>query len=401
MSGQNKLKIGRVEFEVDGLSTSPELEGLSISGAINLRGNTGDDASEIVRVIKADLLGHASAGDVIPVVSDGVAAVDGYYVLTGVTLPTQYQANRIYTFSLSLGRILEGDIKFESIVTAVNLENAFDITAAAEALLAPPPHSVFDAGASSPAYVIRELAEGPNLRVYRDITDGSYKYVVQPRDWYVGSCRFERHPVLLPASGAAPGLSWAGAPNQLWLTNGLVRIRAVEHYLELGFWDGSQWRDKQFLTGETAVPWEAMARLDNRPETATARYKRQATAGGVETLDVTIRRGMRGAMFFLSRSVAAALRAEVISTPPGLTQTAERWRQSAEDEAGGHRLVFSSAQAVTVPNPALNRLEKLASVEFDFFIGLELEAAVAGDTALDLSMQYIGYAAEEIGALKL
>lgn len=401
MTGLNKLKIGRVEFEVDGLSTALELDGLSISGAINLRAQTGDDASEIVRAMKADLLGHAAAGDIIPVLSDGVAAVDGFYVLTGVTLSTQYQPNRIYSFELSLERILEGDIKFESIVTAINLANAFGITVASEPILAPPPHSVFDAGANSPASMVRGLAEGPNLRVYRDVTDGSYKYVVRPKDWYAGSCRFERHPLLLPVTGAVPGLAWAGEPNQLWLTNGLVRIRAVATYLELGFWDGSRWRDKQFLTGETVQPWEVMARLDNRPETATARYKRQATAGEVETLDVTIRRGMRGAMFFLSRSVAATLRAEVLSTPAGLTQTAERWRQSAPDGSGGHRLVFSSAQAVTAPNPALNRLEKLASLEFDVFIGLELAAAVAGDTALDLSMQYIGYVAEEVRRMKL
>jgi hypothetical protein len=201
--------------------------------------------------------------------------------------------------------------------------------------------------------------------------------------------------------GDLAGLNYNGPTDEIRLDNRLIRVGPGVPGGELvwEFYDGTAWRTRAIgilVAGVGIAGWQVVTILDNRPEQVSARYEYGETAGGRVTLDVTLRRGMRTAMCLLSRNAAALL--GLMCFAP-MTATGARMREDTAD-GNGHRLVFVSPRSYT-PGPATGAMLSATSVtSFAFFIGLERSGAGAGDLAVDLMNQSLGYLAEEVRAVR-
>jgi hypothetical protein len=191
------LRVGRVVLPIVNDIVSQRIPGgLKVTGWAD-PGVTGADASLTARTWRSDLIGHFEQRDIIPVVSDGVAVVSGFYRLTDEPEMETINPSWIYTFELELEYLGSSqDLKFESRNSGTVLTNDFSITAAAsEPVHAPPAnHFAYDV-ATMPTFMTRSTSDGATLRVYRDVSfTADPKWSVTPDNWYVGGCRVERVP---------------------------------------------------------------------------------------------------------------------------------------------------------------------------------------------------------------
>jgi hypothetical protein len=193
------LQIGRVVLPIkeQAIVSQRQENGLTVSGWLEI---SEDDAERglAARTYRDDLLGHMREAEVVPVVSDGVAQLDGFYRVVGVELVT-IAAGTVFDFSVDLAFAVAGswaanDIYFQSRLAGGLMTNDFSITTAAEPILAPPVgHEGFDPGATIPVTMTRALASGDSLTIYRDVTVAQHpKWSVSPEDYYVGAVQIER-----------------------------------------------------------------------------------------------------------------------------------------------------------------------------------------------------------------
>lgn len=203
-------------------------------------------------------------------------------------------------------------------------------------------------------------------------------------------------PVFAPASlsesaGVLAGRAWSGPPNARRLTNHLVRVvgNVSAPAFTLEFWDGTEWRAKSIDVWRELVPlgFDRASILDYRPEVVTAQYAASISGGGRVTVDVTLRRGMRVALFQVSHNQSVTLSASPNPTI-AMNKTLERQLASSAD-ANGHKLMMGSPRTWS-QTPGTGLLYRTAKT-LSFYVGLELSGAGAGDTALDLSMQACGW----------
>jgi hypothetical protein len=193
------LQIGRVVLPIkdQAIISQRQENGLTVSGWLEI---AEDDAERglVARTYRDDLLGHMREAEVVPVVSDGVAQLDGFYRVVGVELVT-IAAGTVFDFSVDLAFAVQGswaanDIYFQSRLAGGLMTNDFSITTVAEPILAPPVgHEGFDPGATIPATMTRALASGDSIVIYRDVTVAQHpKWSVSPEDYYVGAVTVER-----------------------------------------------------------------------------------------------------------------------------------------------------------------------------------------------------------------
>lgn len=193
------LQIGRVTLPIreQAIRSKRLPDGLNVSGWLEIVEEPADKGL-LARTYRDDLLGHMREQEVVPVVSDGVAVLDGFYRVAGVEVET-ISAGIIFDFSIDLQTASfdgwsSSDLKFESRYTAATLVNDFSITTASEALLAPPPHTAFDPGVTMPTSMTRTLESGYALKVYRDVPLGrsSVKWTASPADYLTGAVKIGR-----------------------------------------------------------------------------------------------------------------------------------------------------------------------------------------------------------------
>lgn len=403
------LQIGRVVLPNTAFLLTRGAEGLMLRSGTIESGLPFEDGAIVARAWEDDLKSYESAGDIVPVTYSGSGQINGWYKVAKAEIET-YAPYSNFGFSLDLdyATILGGrssqDLKFESSLTGATLLNDFSISTASEPIHAPPPHTGYDPSTGITSSMLRSTADGVSLRIYRDVTFvGGAKWSATPADWYLGAARIERTVSALPASGNVAGVNWAGSVNGLRLSNGLVRSTLGNDAgnISVEFWDGTAWRAKAVSIYGSAgqiTAWDNVAILHNTAHRCALRYERGITTGGRTTLDLTLRRGMRGLIGLLTTHETAQLAIQTASTPTPFTQTAERIRQTTAD-AEGHRLVFATPRSYTfIADPG--RIEKSATVRLDFLVALELSGAVAGDIAVDLSMQYIGHLSEDVKAVR-
>jgi hypothetical protein len=209
-------------------------------------------------------------------------------------------------------------------------------------------------------------------------------------------------PVFAPArAGAATGIlagrAYSGAPDRIRLSNDLVRIvgqMSIPSF-QMEFWDGSAWRAKAIDVWKDLIPltFDKASLLQYRREVGVAQYEASLSAGGRVTVDVTLRPGMRVAIFQVSHNQSVSLSASPNPTQ-AMTKTNERQVSNAGD-AQGHKLVIGSPRTWT-QTAGTGLLSKAATKTLTFYAGLELSGVTSGDTALDLSMQAIGVLNESV-----
>lgn len=193
------LQIGRVTLPIrnQAIVSSRQANGLTVSGWLEMTEDA-DEKGTLARSYRDDLLGHMREREVVAVVSDGVAELDGFYRVVGVDLQT-ISGGTVFDFSVELAFAVPGswaanDIYFQSRLSGGLMTNDFSISSAAEPILAPPVgHEGFDPGQTVPVTMTRQLASGDNITIYRDVTVASHpKWSVSPEDYYGGSCVVER-----------------------------------------------------------------------------------------------------------------------------------------------------------------------------------------------------------------
>lgn len=202
---------------------------------------------------------------------------------------------------------------------------------------------------------------------------------------------------LTATTGPIAGRAYNGLVDEIRLANELVRVTggsALPSFV-IEFWDGTAWRAKgvDVWRGSTPLVFEKASILENRPEVCVVQYEASVAAGGRITVDCTLRRGMRSALFQVSSNTAVTLRASPNPTE-AFVKTAERQLASAGD-ADGHKLVMGSARTWT-QTAGTGMIARDATRSFDFFVALQLTGFVSGDTALDLSMQVWGWLSESV-----
>lgn len=201
----------------------------------------------------------------------------------------------------------------------------------------------------------------------------------------------------IAAGSVQAGTAYNGPPNARRLSNGLVRIvgQISGSSFAVDFWDGVAWRAKAINVwlGATALTFDKLSIVDYRPESATLQYEYTVPTGGRVTVDVTLRRGMRVAIFQMSHNQVADIKASPFPTE-AMTKTSERQLSDTAD-AQGHSLLMGAPRTYT-QTPSTGLMTRTATQTFTFYVGLQLSAAGAGDLAADLSYQAIGVLSERV-----
>lgn len=204
---------------------------------------------------------------------------------------------------------------------------------------------------------------------------------------------------LTATTGPIAGRAYNGDVDAIRLDNELVRVTGASALpcFVIEFWDGTAWRAKavDVWRDSTALVFQKASILENRPEVCVVQYEATVAAGGRVTVDCTLRRGMRSALFQVNSNAVVLLS---VSPSPleAMTKTSEREISNAAD-AQGHKLVMGSARTWTqIAGTGL--ITRSATRSFDFFVALQLAGAVSGDTALDLSMQSLAGPWERVRA---
>lgn len=202
-------------------------------------------------------------------------------------------------------------------------------------------------------------------------------------------------------AGPLAGRSWHGPVDGFTVDNDLVRVtgRDTTPSFALEFWDGTAWRAKAIDVWLSLLPlqFSKASVLENRPEVCVVQYEMALNAGGRITVDVTLRRGMRFAMFQVNTN-----KPDILSASPNpteaMTKTNERELSTLAD-ANGHRLLIGSPRTWT-HTPSTGLLTRSGAKSLSFYVGLELSGAASGDTAADLSMQALGALWEQVRVLR-
>jgi hypothetical protein len=347
---------------------------------------TAADPHAQVRELRNDLQGQI--GDLVACTWDGPAVLSGFYILRAADIET---VGHRFTCNLALDYVgSANDLVFESRVVGKVKINDFNFTdASSEPILVPPPHRNYSPRHAS---TVSRLVEGsPDLVVYRDIDFAiDPRYSVQPEDYYLGAAEVGRR-------GGEPigGRNlFVDSFEDIELRNGIARCwLAADGVAWIGRWDG-QWRDKPVVLVDEGVgqtDWDHVAILSNRPERCVLRY-----SGGSKQLDVSLRRGDAGVSILLTSDVAAT-KGIYDYALTDMTITSNRAVYSAAD-SNGHSLLFASTRTFSSA-PLDGNIWKATTKRFDAFVALVLGGAVAGNTAVGLTAQYMAAVAENVRAL--
>lgn len=208
---------------------------------------------------------------------------------------------------------------------------------------------------------------------------------------------FAPAPSVAAAAGNLAGRAYSGSPDGIRLSNDLVRItgQITAPAFLIEFWDGTAWRAKSIDVWKDLVPlgFDKLSILENRPEVVVTQYEASISGGGRVTVDVTLRRGMRVALFQVAHNASVTL-----SASPNPTEAMNKGneRELGAADGNGHKLMMGSPRTWS-QTPATGLMYRVAQT-LTFYVGLELSGAGSGDTALDLSMQAIGYLSEAVRA---
>lgn len=382
------LMVGSTSIPTSFVSRTVETANVKLRLMYLPAGTTTEQIAQ-ARAIESDLVGQTGAKIAVSRSTD--TSIDGWYRLERATV-APLDEGRTWQIDLELTNL--GSLAFTSALIGGTLTNDFGITTAAEPIHAPPSHTSYDPGGPPPGYIDRTMSTGQGLRVYRSVALPSYPtWRAVPSTYPTGAAHISRTAAAAPATGVIGGLVYDGIPGLIRPGNYLARITVASAGNPLvEFWDGTAWRSRLITlwVGATAIPgWHKTAIKQNTPESVVVSYLRTEDDGTRVSLDITVRRGMRGIIGYLTRAAAADL---AVSMDVAATATSERMLENVAD-AQGHKLVLSTARTYTA-TPATGQIKRLATTGLDFFAGLQLSGAVAGDTALALSMQYFGWVTE-------
>ena len=394
------LTVGRIQLvNLSGLASSRDAGGRTVSFTGRIFGVPGGSILDVRDELEAQV------GLLVPVAVSTDPNKDGFYRVVGVTVDTfrlwDGGGARISVETLHLGSA--ADLIFRSVLTSTVLRNDHGITASEAAPYHAPPggHSAYSAVTSS---VVRTSEDG-GMRVYRDITDIRPVWSSTPAAWYTGAAEF------YSGGQLRAGLDHPADATGWQLSNGLIRVTPhttggrVEVATYTSDWATPKvWRLQ--ISGVDVGPWEWVSILRNDPEQVTIRLAKSAAGGGLQTLDLSVRRGSRFVVGHLTAAASATLKVVITPneagttvTPPGASSAVGV--NATANDADGNRYLIAAALSHT-GDTSRGGVSKSGVTELGFMVGAEIggSTAVAGDTSEDLCLQYVGLAAETTRSLR-
>jgi hypothetical protein len=252
-------------------------------------------------------------------------------------------------------------------------------------------------GASTPASVAR-VAEGGTVRVYRSIGAG-----VSPR-WGVAADSYLAGAASVTVDGyVRAGMTCEDTPDDWAMSNGLVKVEPrtstgaliVTSYLTAGWGTGKVFDLKRGAVSLAAATHVTVIRNDACEAVIRLTWDH---APGRTTCDITLKRGSRFAGLHLQQYIATnALRVDDNggggTVDNQLTDYGYILRTDAD--ADGNRWLIGSPVACSAAG-TFGLAATVAAISLPAFIGVERagSGAAAGDTAAQVSSQYLGAPAE-------
>ncbi len=401
------LIVGRVGTDVTlrvqqiGRQAGPRGELVDIAGV--LMGTTVAEATRLRDELAALA---AMPHSIIPVTYATDPTLDGYYRLVGADVEAVARDAPLFDggylpYSLTVEKVgVEGEVEVEDVLVGTVRTNSHGVDSAeAEPWIGVPSgYYMLATSVTNPTLLSRTAADG-TVTVIRDVAYSDRpRWGIAPADWYRQACTVQ------VGGYIRAGLAAPNTPADWQLSNGLVRIRPSGTNLrwDIDVYDGTAWdTGKSWLLevggSEITGSWSAVTILRNDPEAAAIRLVRRTL-----TFDFLVRRGSRyieavisynGTGSFKVRRVTAEAATAV--TPTGAT-SAPAIRATSNDSQG-NRYVIGTSLAHTQDLTGGGITWTNVST-FDFFVGAEIggSAAQAGDTAEDLTLQYLGYVTERI-----
>lgn len=257
-------------------------------------------------------------------------------------------------------------------------------------------HTSYWAASDSPGIVTRTGEDGA-VKVYSGLSLG-----VNPR-WQCPTESYGLARVRLTDLGERAGMGIDPAPAVWTLGNSLIRLTPNGSDLDISWHDGTAWsaiKKFQLTAGGSAlgVPI-AVSVLYNEYERVTIRCLWNRSPLGRITGDITLRRGSRFIEFLVKANSSTTL--GVKRTTSEAATAATGLIRATSNDGGGDRYIIASTKTFTSDLVA-GGISKPSVTRFDAMVGAEINgsAAVTGDQAAQLIMQYIGGPAEVVQAVR-
>lgn len=397
--------IGRFNLGDGGITSHTDSDGADANRTVRFSGLAYDSAlladSKAIRVQIPSLVGQ-----VVPIVWTIDPDFDGFYFIEEASADGSVQAGSYQNtglFGLEVTAVYvgsEADVEFQSKLIGDVLDNdkGIDNTEDDPFVGLPVNAESWRFESTAPTSQTRASEDG-NVTLVRQVarTVGVANWSIGPGDYYKGASRVSLD------GNIVQGL-YAGVPSSyLQITNGLVKVTwGLSSTLTVEHWDGALWDSVSYTT--SAGTFERGSILRNDPEAVTIRLVSGSTAGAVQQLDLTLRRGSYIVSGVLKSNTSTTLYAETVTdyvwvtvTPTGATSAVGMQTNANVD---GNRPVLGTANGV-VDNTTDERIELSSATVLDFFIGSEVNyAASAGDTAADLCLQYLGHISEKVTVVR-
>lgn len=403
----SQIILGRVGFSGDVTVEDPDDASRTIRGSDRVVTISGTIATSTLAegvAIREELMALPEMSPV-PITWDVDSSIDGFYQIDDVSAQDLIITDRPYIrFNLNAIRLgTDADLAFRSVISSVLRTNDHGVDAAeAEPFHAPSAgHSAYSAVVASS--VTREN-EDASIVVYRDISETRPIWSVPASGFLDGAAR------VVVNSYTRSGRTTLNDPLDWILTNGNCRVQPVasSSRLSVEAYDPTSWEAKEWalLKDAAELPqWEWMSILRNDPEECIIRLEASVTGGGKNTLDLSLRRGSRFVVGYLSLPSSGTIlvkrssnEAGTAITPTGATSAVAV--RATSDDGAGNRYVVGAALSHSDDLTAGGVSKSAAAL--GFFIGAEKDGSLAasGDQAADLCLQYLGLVAETVKALR-
>lgn len=262
----------------------------------------------------------------------------------------------------------------------------------------PPGYFMLTTATTNPTLLTR-AAEGGSVTVVRDVGYGDRPtWGIAPADWFKAACQVKVD------GRVRAGLACPNVPGSWELSNGLVRVtpNGTNLRFDVATFDGTQWDTAKTWRvdvggSEISGVWSAVTILRNDAEACAVRLVRRTL-----TFDFLLRRGSRFVEVVVTYNGTTSLGLAVVPseaatavTPTGATSPPAI--RATNNDTAGNRYVVGTGAAHTqdLTNGAITAAN---TSQLAAFVGAEVggSGAAAGDTAEDLTLQYLGYLAERI-----
>lgn len=393
------ILLGRMQIRED-LTASEAADG-SGDRSISLSGQESIPRLPFAAVVRRreDML--ALPGQFLPVVFTVKDYLNGFYTINSVTGVIEDWDDDLGVFRWSVDMTRAGtdnDTDIESRLGGA-LTRVNDFSVVGERSHAPSlTHSAYWTDATVASAVQRTGEEGV-IKLYRGMGIlVSPRWATTPANYGTGRVRFTDE-----AGYERAGDSARLAATGWQLSNGLVRVQPLLSggVLAVAAYTGGAWRTKNWdvlVDGVSVGQFDQCMILDNEYGLVSIRLMKSMAVGRF-FMDLTLRRGQRLVEIYLQHEYGSTLKIMRSTTEVGLNTLAGTIVATSND-ADGNKYIVGSARTFTAD---LNGgISKAATTIMDAFVGVVAggTSAIAGDAAVDLQKQYMGFPSEIVQGVR-